>query len=405
LSGKIKAKKHQIVFPSSDIRRVLGPVSIPVKKAALILNHLEIPCKVRGLKLACSIPSFRSDISMPEDLIEEVARIYGYDQIPETFPQIEVKDPKSHPILELSDRARDLCAGMGLQEIVTFSLVNPETAHEFFENEDCKVRIENPRNCHLTLMRPTLAGNFLEVIRDNLNVGNKSIAIFEVGNRYLNQGGLLPFEERVLGIGLTGEKPWNWLDSKRAYDLFDLKGMIQRLFEKLSYPASEIKIDEAAQKFFTPLQAFRVSVHNFFMGSFGLIQSSVLDQMKIEKPVLYGEISLTELLKIKKHAVSIKEIPAFPSVERDLALVVNEEVKAGNLADEARFLGEGLIQDIQLFDLYRGGKLPKGKKSVAFRMRYQSAERTLQAAQVNELHFSIIDALCKKYNAELPSKN
>lgn len=406
-AGRLPLNARRIELETGKIKKILGPVSVSLHDAQKFFRRLHIPTAAKGKKLICSIPSFRSDLTISEDLIEEIARIYGYDNIPETVPAIQTSEPVANPILELADKSRDLCVGMGLHEAVTFSLVDPARYECLHGRKDQWVSIHNPRNQQLTLMRPTFIGSFLDVIKHNLNVGVKSVSIFEIGNRYLDLGGTLPLEERMLMIGLAGFKPSGWLDPKRDFQWHDLKGILMVLLERLrGIDAPEFRESVPdGWLFLVPPQSFEIFCKGEWVGAFGLVEPRVCARFDIEKPVFYGGLSLTALAKLSESKRFYREIPRYPAVERDIALVVDEQVRADDLRACIVELGKNLTRKIELFDVFRGGKLPPGKKSIAFRIFYQSSERTLEAREVNELHFFVADTLNKRFKAELPSKD
>lgn len=266
--------------------------------------------------------------------------------------------------------------------------------------------IHNPRNQQLTLMRPSFSGSLLEVIRQNLHMGVKSIAVFEVGSRYYDLGKPMPEEEKMLAFGLCGSKPSSWLERERPFAWHELKGMVTTILGCLRGVSLPEFLEYRSDIWpgFAPSQGFEIYHKGTWLGVFGAIRQDVCTRFDIEKPVLYGALSLAALAKMTKPELRYQNISKYPSVERDIALVVDESVRADDLRACISVLGKDWIQQIQLFDVFRGGKLPQGKKSVAFRLTYQSKERTLETAEVNELHFSIANALNERFKAELPSK-
>ncbi len=402
-SGKLPLVSRRVELIYSDIGRVLGPISISASKVNQILKGLDFKPRSTAKKVICDVPSFRSDVSASEDLIEEVARIYGYENIPETLPWVKPCDFQLDPILNLSEQMRTLSEAAGLAEVVTFSLIDPSFMHELERPTAQWVEVENPRNQNLTLLRPSLSSSFLEVVRHNVSNGAKQVAIFEIANRFLAQAALLPLEERVLAIGLTGEKSCNFLDTKRLFTFADLRGMTEEILEKAGFGKVDFAISDNTGRYEAG-HGFELLLAGRKVGDCGLVKLNVCQKYRIEKPFYYAEISLQEISKTKKPGIRYKEINRFPSVERDLALIVDDQIRAEDLARAINEIGKNLIRQVKVFDLYQGGRLAKGKKSIAFRLSYQSPERTLEADEVNQLHFSIIDAISKQFKAELPPK-
>ncbi|MBI4387630.1 MAG: phenylalanine--tRNA ligase subunit beta [Candidatus Omnitrophica bacterium] len=401
-AGKLPVQKCKVLLHFEQINKTLGQTKISIKQAQSILDRLKLKTRIQGKGLLSEIPSFRFDVSKPEDLIEEIARVYGYDKIQESLPTIQPSEPTKNSLLALSDQIQDECVVVGLREVVTFSLVNPTSFDALNEERGKWVQVENPRNQNLTLMRPSLIANFLEVVKLNFGSGFKSLGIFEVANCYFETGDLLPGEERVLAVALVGDKPSNHLERKRSYEFEDMKGIFTNLVVKSKKVSPDFFPVGKAPLAFEPGFVIEVRAHGVSLGWIGLVRPSITQKMRIEPPVFFGEVSLTKLDRISEKPVVYREISRFPIVERDLALIVSEEVKVGDLIQEINVLGRGLVRAIELFDLYRGSKLPQHRKSVAFHIRYQSEKRTLEAKEVDELHFSIVNILNQKFKAELP---
>ncbi|PIQ87214.1 MAG: phenylalanine--tRNA ligase subunit beta [Candidatus Omnitrophica bacterium CG11_big_fil_rev_8_21_14_0_20_45_26] len=400
-SGKLVVKTKRIILAVEEIPRILG-LRIPAAKIKKILISLGIRTSLSGKKLICQIPSSRSDITIPEDLIEEAARIHGYDRIPERLPTLKSTQPQIDPLLSLADEVRNICISFGLQEMVSFSLIAPQSAESLSIEKKQWVTVDNPRNQNLTLMRPSLAVSCLEAVQKNLNVGSKSVRLFEVANRYLSAEEALPLEERMLGIILCGHKAGNWLDPERPYELFDLKGIIASLCQLVQ--RRNCRFDISKNSMFVRGQGFDLMHDQKRLGNLGVISQSIKKNFDIDRPVFFAELSLSQLAQIQPQLIKYEDILKFPPIERDLSLVVDLNVRAQDLSNEIMKLGKGLIRSVEIFDLYQGKKMPVGKKSVAFRLLYQSPERTLQAQEVNELHFAIVDALQEKFKASLPTK-
>ena len=401
-SGAAPIKKKKVTLEISEVSQVLG-VEIAASKSKRILNQLDIPCTQKGGKLIANVPSFRGDIGQSVDLIEEIARIYGYGKIPATLPGISIVEPRSNPLLDLQEQCRDWCAGFGLQEAVTFSMINPDAALLVDKDQSNWVRIDNPRNNQLTLMRPNFVSSLLQVVRHNLNAGVPSAAIFEVGNRYWSSGKELPIEDRTLAIALSGETPLHWMDKIREYHFFHLKGMFDSILGKFG---DGIERRPAHNRpFLIPGEGFEIRSGTKKIGEFGSIRKQCLESFDIEKPVFFGEISLTELSGIERSPALFRELDKYPKVTRDLSVMIEDKISSRELIEAVRSCGSHLIRAVDVFDLYRGGKLPKDRKSISLRITYQSGERTLETVEVNTLHFSIIEQLSKRFHATLPPKS
>ena len=387
-----------IHLKSSDVKQVLG-IDIKPNQIASILTRLGLDVKQHSEGIwKVGIPSFRPDLTRPVDLVEEIARIYGYENIPETLPMREPLSVGESPRLVLERNARNLLSGSGLCETVTFSLIS-EAGLDPEKDLKHSVQIINPLHHGLHLMRPTLVTSLLGVIQKNVNAGADSVPIFEIANVYsLPDVHKHPVEERVCAIALYGKKSkQTWLDAARAVTFYDLKGTVEAVLQ--SSGCSESCIARASKSYLVPESSEEIRVWQTPVAFIGEISPDMCKQWDLKEPVYYAEISLEKLLAHAQRVRSFKEWPRYPAIERDLSLVVKGAVKGGDLISEIRGMGEGLIREVELFDLFRGKRVPEGCKNLAFRILYQSAERTLVSDEVQKLHDRIAQTLVQKYQA------
>jgi phenylalanyl-tRNA synthetase beta chain len=388
--------KSRIHLSLEQVKKILG-TEIKPHQVHSVLTRLGLDPKNENRETwGVGIPSYRPDLERPVDLVEEIARIVSYEAIPEVLPERPPLDFPPHPLRDLQERTQDYFAGIGLSETVTFSLVNPR----FFEslNIDLKsaVQIHNPIHQELTLLRPSFLASLLEVTGRNERSGERSIAIFEVANLYSRKSrGEPPQESGSLGVILSGEHEAGWSDTKRPFSFFDLKGMLEGYFEFLgitnfSFLPAEISFLETSA---------RILVGKEAVGILGEVASPAKALWDLRFPSLFAELSLEKLLLHLPLIRKFKGIPRFPAVERDLSLVVPESFKSQEVVIEIERLGRGLVRRVTLFDLFRGGRIPPGRKNLAFRVTYQSAERTLLSEEIQKLHTEIAESLAKKFGA------
>ncbi len=402
-SGKLPLRPKQIRCSMDQIGQILG-LSISPSETKSIISKLGATVRSAGSNsIRCEAPSFRLDLNEPVDLIEEVARIHGYEKIPETMPSMYPIEQLSSPTLKLSEEIRALLRGFGLNEAVTFSIIDPDVLEKIGSRKEEWVRILNPRNRQLTLMRPTFILNFLQVIKQNLNVGAKSIRIFEIGNCYWRQDNGLPREERTAAFAFCGETPLHWLNHPRPYGFYDLKGLVEVLSGRLRRPV-EFRTTTIPDSL-VPGEALEVVCGGVSLGCIGMVAEKSSRLLDIEKPIYFGEISVAKLAQIPMEPVRPKEVPKYPFIERDLSVIVDRDVTSQDIADRIKTAGGGLVRGVNVFDAYQGNRLPADKKSLAFRICYQSLDKTLQAEEVNQLHFSVVDELAKRFGAMLPPKS
>ena len=404
ISAMIKAgEKPQLAVKtvqlrSDEVTRVLG-VEIKPSQIALILGRLGLQVKQHtpGIWTA-GIPSFRPDLTRPVDLIEEIARIYGYENIPETLPAQAPLRVAESPRLVLERKVRHLLSGSGLCETVTFSLI-AEAGLDAEMDLKHAVQIVNPLHHGLHWMRPTLVTSLLSVIQKNVNAGADSMPFFEIANAYsMPDAHKHPVEERVCAIALYGKKAaQTWLDQARPVTLYDLKGAVESVLQAAG--CSETCVAKVAKSYLIPERAEELRVWQTPIAFLGEVKPEICKQWDLKGPVYYAEISLEKLIEHCQSVRSFKEWPRYPAIERDLSLVVKESVKGGELISEIRGMGQGLIQQVELFDLFRGKRVPEGFKNLAFRVLYQSPERTLVSDEVQKLHDQIAQTLVQKYQA------
>ncbi|OGW88757.1 MAG: phenylalanine--tRNA ligase subunit beta [Omnitrophica bacterium RIFCSPLOWO2_01_FULL_50_24] len=399
-AGVLPIQEPTITLKPSELSQVLG-IDIPAAKIKTFLTRLGLKVSGSRASIRVRIPSFRGDLIHSIDLIEEVARLYGYDQIPETLPKMVPQAPRVDPMLSLEDELRHICVGFGLQEVVTFSLVEHAPLEQLGLNDPKWVRLINPQNTALNLMRPTLLPGLAEVIRRNLHVGESDIQLFEVGNRYLANGaGRFRSEERMLGIALAGEGRLGWLDRKRAASFYDLKGMVDEFLGRVGL--TDVLMQSFGHPVFETGQALSIMVREEQIGYYGVMSKTARKVYDIKRSVFYAEFNLEKILARRSRSKTVRSISKFPPAPRDLTVLVPEAVKSSSISEEIRKRGKGLVQSVEVFDTFKGEKVPAGKKSLSFRIFYQASDRTLTTEEVNGLHFSIVDALGSAFDARLP---
>ncbi len=364
----------KIRLSALEVEKRLGAVIKPHEIASAMTRlGLEVKQENAG-NWTVGIPSFRADLTQPIDLIEEIARIYGFENIAETFPSRPLAIAKSHPQTDLQEKLRSYLTGAGFYETVTFSLISNTGLSE--ENLKNAVQVHNPLNKDLVWMRPTLLPSLLAVIQKNQSVGTVSVPVFEIANIY-RKNGKLPEEEKVVCVAWTGKKNQNsWLDAERSVEFYDLQGVLMELLTAAGCnPAANV------------------------VKSQGQVPASMAKLWDIETKVYYAELSISKMLQNLKTTSGFKELPKYPAIVRDMAVIVSDETKSGPIEKEIYSLGQGLIRDVELFDLFRGGRIPKGFKNLAYRVTYQSAEKTLISDEIQKLHTSIADTIVKKFQA------
>jgi phenylalanyl-tRNA synthetase beta chain len=395
------------------VERTLG-IRLPLEEIASILERLEFRCVLDAPgRLRVTAPDHRLDIGTgvvgEADLIEEVARIYGYERIPETQMSDMLPPLHGNLSLELEERTRDLLVALGLQEMVTYSLTSPEKERRVLPPgvpADARpyVTLANPIAVDRSVMRHSLLNSVLEIVAANVRADIRDrVAMFEIGPVYLAQpDDDLPAEPRRLAIALTGlRSPEAWQGSDRSpMDFFDLKGVLTALWEGLHLMGVTYTPD--THPTFMPGRTARLLVGEQTVGWLGELHPLVRDNYDLPaQAVLAAEIDLEGVLAQVSARHLTQPVPSFPPVKEDIAVIVDEKVSAAQVQAAIEASGGNLLTSITLFDLFRGEQIGAGKKSLAYRLTYQAPDRTLTDGEAAKVRARIVKKLHDELEAVL----
>jgi phenylalanyl-tRNA synthetase beta chain len=400
-----------VTLEMHEVRRQLG-MDFAVTDAASILRALEFEVEQTGPEtLRATVPPHRLDVQAGSaDLIEELARIYGYDRLPATLLADQLPAQHTNQALVFEERVRDLLVSAGLQEVITYTLTTPEREQPLGLATREYVRILNPISSERVVMCQTVLAGVLEVAVANLRHA-EDVRLFELGPVFLTRPGeKLPDEPRRLALVLTGRRQAGfWADGGggqadgQALDFFDLKGVIEALAGDLHL--AEVTYRPAAAAYLHPGRAAELVIGGRAVGSFGQLHPTVADVMGLGgRVVLAGELDVEALQAAVPGRYAYTPVPRFPPALRDIAVVVDRDVPADRLAAEIRAAGGGLLRQVRLFDLYRGGSIPEGKKSLAYALTYQAEDRTLTDKEVDKAHKKIEERLKQVLDAQVRGK-
>ena len=405
----------------TEVERNLG-VPFSVDEIAAILRSLEFQCEPVGEEcLRVTVPDHRLDCSYPADLIEEVARIYGYDRIPVTEMADRLPPQRTNHDLDMEEEVRNVLLGCGLQETVTYSLsslvqeaaLNPSVAVDQLQ-ADTYVVIANPISQERSVMRRSLLPTALEAATANLRY-REGVETFEIGKVFLQEPGHeLPDEPTRLSIvmaGLRGQRHWltggidaggTARESRRSLDFFDLKGVVETLLERLH--VTEAAYQAAEHPTFQSGRTACLRVGGVEVGVLGELHPDVRDAFGLpEIRVAIAELDLGTLLDQAPATWLVEPISAYPAVLQDLAVVVDDDVASAEVQDLIARTGGFLLKDVRLFDVYRGDPVPAGKKSLAYALTFQAPDKTLRDVVVAKQVKRIAGRLRKELGAELRS--
>ncbi len=345
------------------------------------------------------VPSWRPDLKREADLIEEVCRLHGVEKIPAASPRGGLG---SHPFDRLHDEiqeVRRILCGLGLDECQGQSLIN-RTAARLVTEENRLIELERPLSQEMDVLRPSLLPGLLDILRHNHNRKLYDVALFEIGKVFWHsEKG--PTEARRLGIALMGRRnPLFWGEGSEGpqFDLFDLKGILETFCEQFGLP--ELSYRRRPEP--TPLFIQSATIHlpnGQEIGQIGQVLPPLARRYDIRLPIFLAELDLETLLPLRRKTPRYQPLPAFPEVRRDVALVVPEEVTHAQILEVLRKAKIPHMERIELFDVYRGPKIPSGHKSLAYAVTYRSRERTLRDEEVNRAHEQLIQILQKELGA------
>ena len=383
------------------LNRFVGKV-IPREKVIEILRNLEIDVKDNGDTLTLTAPSYRGDLELEQDYFEEVIRMYGFDNIENILPRVDINKNSTLDTTKLTDKVKTICASVGLKEVINYSFI-PKDALQKLKftgvSEDKLIDISNPITEDFVTMRPTLLYSLIKNAKDNMNRNVSNIRFFEV-SRTFEKAEELAKEDIKVGIILAGENDKTlWNPKPVHYDFYDLKGIVEEIFSKLKFQSFSIK--RSVQTEFHPGRSADVFVGKEYIGSFGEIHPDVLENFGLnKKTVLVAEFNIELIKKYINKPFVYQGIVKYPAVPRDLALVMNENILVGDVLKTIEKIDKK-VEKVELFDIYQGIGVEPGKKSVAISILLRDDSKTLEEKEINDIIDKILAKMKKDYMAEL----
>ncbi len=378
----------------SRINSVIG-IDISGEQMCRYLNALEIKTVLDGDVITCTAPTVRQDLNIEEDIIEEVARMYGYDKIPGTIPESSTKGGLTE-LQKFRKLAKESLMAQGVSEIMTYSFVSPKGVDRVQEREQSYfrqfVKLINPLGDDTSVMRTMLLPGMLNVIYTNSSRSIPAVRLFELGNTFIDLPGEegLPLEKNALCIACYGEDE----------NFFTLKGIVEQLFRSLGIEGVEYTANKNERRFH-PGRCAEVEIDTRSLGFIGQVHPDVCESWGIETDVYAAELDFDAIEKLERREVRFVHLPKFPAIVRDFAMVVEDSLPVGELEKCIKQNAGELLEKAELFDVYRGAPILPGFKSVAFSLSYRSADRTLKEGEVNEINERVLSALKDKYKVVL----
>ncbi|MCX7909269.1 MAG: phenylalanine--tRNA ligase subunit beta [Ignavibacteria bacterium] len=402
-----KIPRKYVSFRFERARKVLG-ADIKEEKMKEILVSLGFKEEGKNAeKLIFEVPSFRFDVEQEIDLIEDIARFYGYDNIPEdrSYSVTFSGETKETPLLvpKLRNELKSYFVSRGFTEILTQNLYSPKKTSKFFEGET--IEIANPLGEEYSIVRPSILPSILEIVKLNMNIGKKDLKLFEIGKEFRKNENSRKFiegieEREVLAGTLSGLCfPLQWGYPQREVDFFDVKGMVEHLLFTLGINEFEIEYDNQGNKVFGS-EYGKIKINGALLGEFGVIAEEIKKFLDLQSVVYIFYINLEAIYNRRKELSKFSKISPFPVVRRDLAFVVDEQVSALTLQKVIRENGGENLREVILFDVYRGKNIGEGKKNLAFALFFNSYERTLTDEEVQDWINRIIERVSSEVGAE-----
>ena len=388
-----------IPFRTEKANSALG-ISLTREKMKGLLKSLEMEVEDFGENdLTVKPPSFRVDIQREVDLIEEVARLYGFDNIPVTYPRIRPSDEIDAPELQLRDTIRPIMTGLGFSEIITYSFISPDSIDRIGADKSSDLRaftvIMNPLTVDQSVLRTSLIPGLLGAIRTNFNHGERNLKLFEWGKVFFQkEKDKQPIEKLCLTAAMTGSyggKKWN--GQERQVDFYDIKGAAEVLLKEIGLSNLRFGGNETLCAF-DPEYSCEVIFADKMVGRLGKVSSRVIDAYDLrEENIFIFELDIETLLSVQPVERKFRPFAKYPAVFRDISILLDRRIESSRIVDTILRQGGALTESVDIFDLYEGNKIAASEKAVALRICYRSETRTLDGDEINRLHDSIIEAV------------
>ncbi len=397
-----KIEPEPILLSTSQVNSLLG-VEFNVDQIISMLTSLGFDCKTKESDVWVTTPYWRSDIHKAVDVIEEVARTTGYDKVPATMLSQPLPRQNPEPIISLKEKVSRSLIGYGFQEVITYSLTSLDMLSRLLSEphtlEPMPLRVANPMTVDQEYLRPNLRANLLGALYANRRHEDSGIRLFELGRVYLPRQKELPEEPEMLCGILSGPRfEKSWQDRDESLDFYDAKGIMEGLLDQLSV---EVSFEEGSDESLHPNKQAALVIAGNRLGVIGELHPKVAQAFEICEPVCLFEIDLTALLPFTISKKMFQSLPRFPAIVRDLALVVDIGITHQKVQNIIKSFP--LVNQVSIFDVYSGEQVPLDKKSLAYRVTFQSPSNTLTDEEVNRVQQQILDKLSHELGATLRS--
>lgn len=400
LSGRIniarrRKKATPVKFTLDDLNTFLG-IEIDEKMVKRILSSLNFRLSKRNKTIIAVPPTYRNDIKYPADIYEEVARHYGYDRIPLKIPadKLFTTPEIKKDVLKIIKMKME---SAGFNEVITYSFINPDHDKKLLlDNQSETIYLLNPLSQERSVMRKILLPGLLEVAEYNINHGNKNLKIYECGRvfHFVNNSFI---ETQHLGGLVAGFIENEWYSKPRFCDFFDIKGIIDELFR---ISGLNFKTSNTTEPFLVPGTSADIICDGRKIGFAGELLPTVREKFSIDTPCLVFELDINDIININIQSPVFKQLPRLLPLEKDISVIVDRNVPGISLIESVK-KASPLIQKVKIFDVYEGGNIPQGKKSIGLKLKLQPSERNLTDEEIDNIILSAVNLLKNEFNAEL----
>lgn len=398
-------KRQEITLRPERANQLIG-INLPHNEIKTILESLDCSVEENEGNFVVIPPGYRIDIEREVDLIEEIARLNGYDNIPATMPTAKVSSERPTRHQQLEKKVRNILVASGMHEIINFSFTSANVADKLLLNNDdlrrVTIKLANPLVEEQAVMRTTLLPGILETVASNINFRMLDLALFEMRRVYMTlPDAVMPYEPIFISGAITGLRTREgWNNRAEPVDFYDAKGVVENLLEQLNIDRLKWVVD-IPEPYYHPGKSCSIFAGKERIGSVGEIHPTVLENFAIEKPLYCFELDFEKLLTISNHKSSINVPSKFPDSYRDIAILAPADLSADKITECICQVKSKELEQVEIFDLYSGKGIPEGFKSVAVRVRYRSYEKTLTDEEIAVIHNKIIDFLLNKLKVSI----
>ena len=386
----IEKKDNKIEISYNKINKVLG-IELKKEEVLDIFRKLDFECEDKEASVIVDVPSRRIDIKIKEDLIEEVGRIYGIDNIKGRKMTLSVREG----YIDKTNRdIRRLLSNLGINETLTYSLIKESEVYKYTNDSFDKIRLLDPMTEERSTLRYSLIPSLMSVYEYNSNRGNTDIKLFEIGKGYYKKDNNY-YEDKKLAVLLSGNY-YDKLNTKTEVNFYTLKGIMERVLDYLGYNGRYHLVKDNLEEELHPGQSASIYLDNKKIGMLGKIHPNVT-----KDDIFVLEINLSILLVNKTSKMKYKEISKYPGISKDIAFILDDNITCEEVMKTIKKAGGKLVNNIKVFDVYKGNNLGEGKKSLAFNLYFEDPARTLTLEEITVIFDKIILEVQKKYNAVL----